>query len=97
MLNIGADNRSTPNQHMHFQTYTHEQEYLDHGQSEGGSALHYLIGLDHDMGLMCVCCWTNRETFRVAEIFFLFSNGWSIFFICTIEKFGRMCNQMVAL
>ncbi len=27
---------------MHFQTYTHVQEYLDHGQSEGGSALHYL-------------------------------------------------------
>ncbi len=30
-----------------------------------------LIGLDHDMGLMCVCLLLNhREIFRVAETFF---------------------------
>ncbi len=29
-------------QHTHFQTYTHVQEYLDHSQSEVGSTLHYL-------------------------------------------------------
>ncbi len=37
-------------QHTHFQTYTHVQEYLDHGQSEGGVRPSLsLIGLDHDV------------------------------------------------
>ncbi len=56
-------------QHTH-QTYTHIQEYLDHRQSEGGVRPSLsLIGLDHDMGLMCVCSWT---TWRLSESWILF-------------------------
>ncbi len=57
-------------QHTHFQRYTHLQEYLDHGQSEGGVRPSLsLIGLDHDMSLMCVCCWTTGRL-SVSETFF---------------------------
>ncbi len=52
-----------------------------------------LIGLDHDMSLMCVCCWT---TGRLSEsrILFFFSRTAGhvrpqIFFSRTIEKLGR--------
>ncbi len=58
-------------QHTHFQTYTHVQEYLDHGQSEGGVQPSLsLIGLDHDMGLMCVCCWTTWRLSESQRLFF---------------------------
>ncbi len=77
---------------------THVQEYLDHSQSEGrGGGVHpslSLIGLDHDMGLMCVCCWTTGRLSESRRLFF-FSNGWShqydlSFFVNrTIEKLGR--------
>ncbi len=59
-------------QHTHFQMHTHVQEHLDHGQSEGGVRPSLsLIGLDHDMSLLCVCC---RTTWRlsVAETFYFY-------------------------
>ncbi len=34
------------------------------------------IGLDHDMGLMYVCCWTTGRLSESQRLF-LFSNGWS--------------------
>ncbi len=59
--------------HTLFQTYTHVQEYLDHGQSEGGSVLHYLW-LFRPQYWPNVCLLLNHmETFRVAETLFFFS------------------------
>ncbi len=31
-----------------------------------------LIGLDHDMGLMCVCCWTTGRLSELWSLFFFF-------------------------
>ncbi len=65
-------------QHTHFQTYTHVQEYLDHGQSEGGDRPSLsLIGLDHDMSLMCVCCWTTGRLSELQRLFFPLERLWS--------------------
>ncbi len=54
-----------------------------------------LIGLDHDMGLMCVCCWNTGSR---GDFFFFFSNCWSvrpqIFFCRTLDKLGRTCDQI---
>ncbi len=37
----------------------------------------FLIGLDHDMSLMCVCCLTTGRLSESQRLFFLFLNGWS--------------------
>ncbi len=82
-------------QHTHFQTYTHVQEYLDHGQSEGGPSF-TISDWFRPRYEPNVCLLLNHmETFRVAETFFPLSNGWShqcdvrFFFSRTIEKLGR--------
>ncbi len=81
-------------QHTH-QTYTHVQEYLDHGQSEGGVRPSLsLIDLDHDMGLMCICCWTTgRLLFYFLERL-VAQLDLRVFFSRTIEKLGLTCDQI---
>ncbi len=55
--------------------HTHIQEYLDHGQSEGGVRPSLsLIGLDHDISLTGV---SFVEFLSRGYFFFLFSNGWT--------------------
>ncbi len=53
-----------------------------------------LIGLDHDMGLMCVCCWTTGRLSESRRLFFflerLVTPVRPQFFVnLTIEKLGR--------
>ncbi len=58
-----------------------------------------LIGLDHDMSLMCVCCWSIWRL-RVADTFFYFLERLvalvrpQIYFSRTLEKLGRTCDQI---
>ncbi len=47
---------------------------IHHRQKFGVHPSLSLIGLDHDMSLMCVCCWSTGRL-RVADTFFIFSNG----------------------
>ncbi len=63
-------------QHTHFQTYTHVQEYLDHGQSEGVPPFTISDWFRPRYGPNVCLLLNHRETFRVTETFFL-SNGWS--------------------
>ncbi len=67
-------------------SYTHIQEYLDHGQSEGGVRPSLsLIGLNHNMGLMCVCCWTTGRLSESLRLCLLFWNS-SFFFGAPLRK-----------
>ncbi len=58
-----------------------------------------LIGLDHDMSLMCVCYWSTGRL-RVADTFLYFLERLvaqvrpQIFFSRTLEKLGRTCDQI---
>ncbi len=45
---------------------------LHHRQKFGVRPSLSLIGLDHDMSLMCVCCWSTGRL-RVADTFLKFS------------------------
>ncbi len=55
---------------------THVQEYLDHGQSEGGPPFTIADWFRPRYGPDVCLLLNHRETFRVAETFF-FLNGWS--------------------
>ncbi len=44
---------------------------MHHRQKFGVRPPLYLIGLDHDMSLMCACCWSIGRL-RVADTFFFF-------------------------
>ncbi len=56
-------------QHTHFQTYTHVQEYLDHGQSEGGPPFTISDWFRPRYGPNVCLLLNHRKTFRVAETF----------------------------
>ncbi len=81
---------------MHFQTYTHVQEYLDQGQSEGGGGGPPFTIADwfRPRYEPNVCLLLNhRETFRVTDTFFSRTADCTgvtsdFFFLRTIEKLG---------
>ncbi len=58
-----------------------------------------LIGLDHDMGLMCVCCWTTGRLSESRRLFFfrerLVAQVRPLIFVSrTLENLGRTCDQI---
>ncbi len=67
---------------------------MHHRQKFGVRPSLSLIGLDHDMSLMCVCCWSTGRL-SVTDTFFSLLERLvalvrpQIFFSCTLEKLGR--------
>ncbi len=84
----------------HFQTHTHVQEYLDHGQSGGGGGrvppFTIFDWFIPRYGPNVCKLLNNRETFRVAETFFSFLE-WLVAQVRLRIFFSRTLEKLVAL
>ncbi len=70
-----------------YQTYTHVQEYLDHGQSEGGPPFTISDWFRSRYGPN-VCLLLNHRETLLRRLFF-FSNGWSHQRSCSMKIFCK--------
>ncbi len=87
--------------HTHFQTYTRTGISGPRPIRGGVPPFTICDCLDHNMGLMCVCCWTTWRLSESQRLYFSFLE-WlvaqvrpQIFFSRTIEKLGRTLEPCV--